>query len=130
MFMFLRITDRNEVSNLPHYRKTSFVEAATELRSLLCSFSLASRFLRKLTLHPVRKCGPACYLDEGDEYQCKLVKSPIPKHTSQQHNHITKCISRVLSVIRYMWRTENIIANHCKIANNCQQHEHARSYYW
>ena len=38
---------------------------------------------------------------KGDEYHCKLVKSPVPKHTSQQHNHMTRCISRLLSVIRY-----------------------------
>ena len=37
---------------------------------------------------------------EGGEYHCKLVKSPIPKHTSKQHNPITRCISRLLSVIR------------------------------
>ena len=36
----------------------------------------------------------------GDGYHCKPVKSPVPKHTSKQHNPITRCISRFLSVIR------------------------------
>ena len=27
-----------------------------------------------------------------DEYHRNLVKSPVSKHTSQQHNHITRCI--------------------------------------
>ena len=42
-----------------------------------------------------------------DEYHCKLVKSPNPKHTSQQHNHIKRCIARFQSVIR----EKKIIAN-------------------